>query len=189
MCDLRRSLLAFSCLPPPAPAVGVQYNACCVDGSKPARLSFLSFIIGKLRAIVCSHPCMYHKVSTLDQQPSHRRVKRLFFDDSVGRLSWFLPAFSHLLHRMCAFALFFLLVLRCCPPSRRTILLCTCAFLFFSRLCSRPRSRFRFPPGLFLVSRSFLDGYLDFDSMVFPQAMSLDALVASHPIEVKVRGK
>ena len=24
--------------------------------------------------------------------------------------------------------------------------------------------------------------------MVFPQAMSLDALVASHPIEVKVRG-
>lgn len=27
----------------------------------------------------------------------------------------------------------------------------------------------------------------DFDSMVFPQAMALDSLVASHPIEVKVR--
>eukprot|EP00903_Cladosiphon_okamuranus_P013627 g12691.t1 len=30
------------------------------------------------------------------------------------------------------------------------------------------------------------DIWSDFDSMVFPQAMSLDALVASHPIEVKV---
>lgn len=29
----------------------------------------------------------------------------------------------------------------------------------------------------------------DFDAMVFPQAMGLDALLTSHPIEVEVREK
>ena len=29
----------------------------------------------------------------------------------------------------------------------------------------------------------------DFDAMVFPQAMELDALLTSHPIEVEVREK